>query len=103
MLHCLGSNAAAAREVAEIFLKACGRRFEALRNALRSKDRDALWAGARSLRRMATDFGAEVLIAPALQLELIGRSGDLRQAREVWARLEREFGRLRPAITSLLH
>ena len=89
------------REIVELFLQDRPKRMAAVRGALARHDGDALALAAHSLKGSAGNFGASHVMAAALELEMIGRSGDFAHAEELWARLEEAMAQLTTALECL--
>ncbi|MFI5395866.1 MAG: Hpt domain-containing protein [Candidatus Binatia bacterium] len=90
------------REIAELFIAACPRRLSAIHEAVLGCDTKALQMAAHSLRGSASNFGALAVVTAALDLEKMGREGDLRHARQACEKLEQEIARLKGALAALL-
>jgi two-component system sensor histidine kinase/response regulator len=90
------------REVVELFLEDCPRRLSAIGEAIVSDDSRALQFAAHSLKGSVSNFAATSAVTAALRLEMIGRSGDLRDAAAAYAVLQEEIVRLMPALAALV-
>jgi len=88
-------------DIARLFLGTCPRRLSAIREAIALSDRQVLQAAAHSLRGSASNFGAAAVVAAALRLEVIGRTGDLSDAVEACSVLERAIACLQPELVAL--
>ncbi|MBM4049532.1 MAG: response regulator, partial [Planctomycetes bacterium] len=87
-----------AKEFVDLFLRDdCPRLTAEMRTALERGDRRALERAAHSLKGLAGMLNAKAASDAALEMETIGREGDLAQAQEVWAALETELERLKRA------
>jgi HPt (histidine-containing phosphotransfer) domain-containing protein len=69
---------------------------------VREGDAESLRHEAHSLRGSSANMGAPTMARIARDLERAGDSGDLENASERLWTLEQEFGRVRPALQSVL-
>ena len=88
------------REVVGLFFEDCPRRLADIHNALASGNREALERAAHSIKGSVGNFAAPAAADAALQLEMIGRSGDLSCAKQACAVLEQEIDRLKRALAA---
>jgi CheY-like chemotaxis protein len=88
-------------EIAGLFLQEYPQFLAAIRKALVQQHAQTLTYAAQTLRSALSNFAAAAATAAALQLENIGRQGDLSQAPAAVAQLEEELSRLHPALASL--
>jgi two-component system, sensor histidine kinase and response regulator len=91
-----------AREVAELFLEDCPRRLGAVREALARGDAGALQFAAHSIKGSVLYFGATAAVAAAVQLELMGDSGDISHAGAAARRLEQEIASLQLSLADFV-
>jgi HPt (histidine-containing phosphotransfer) domain-containing protein len=91
------------REVAELFLDDCPRRIEVVRQAIAAGDCAELQRAAHSLKGSMSNFSGAAAVQAALRLELMGRNGDLHDAEDARATLEREVARLTTTLVQVLH
>ena len=92
------------KELVEMFLEDTEDRLEKLREAVREEDLESLRHEAHSLRGSSANMGAPTMARISRELEQAGDSGNLGEASELLGTLEQEFGRVRPAMqTVLLH
>jgi HPt (histidine-containing phosphotransfer) domain-containing protein len=89
------------RDIVRLFLDACPRRLSAIREAVALGDAEALQAAAHSMRGSASNFGAAAVVAAALRLEVMGRTGNLGDAAEACKVLEQESARLQSELQAL--
>ena len=90
----LDGNEEMLQQVIEVFQNEAAQQLAAIRAAAQSGDAHALDRAAHSLKGSLAFFAAPAAVAPAVRLEAMGRSGDLAEARETLADLEREFASL---------
>ena len=88
--------------IAEVFLDGFPRLLYDIRDAYVRGDSEALYRQAHSLKRCVDYFSAEFAVRSALQLEMMGRAGDLAGADEIYRALEAEMVRLKPALWSIV-
>jgi two-component system, sensor histidine kinase and response regulator len=92
------------RELIQMFLEDTEERIEKLREAVREEDLESLRHEAHSLRGSSANMGAPTIARISRELEHAGDSGNPEKASELLGTLEQEFGRVRPALqTVLLH
>jgi PAS domain S-box-containing protein len=88
-------------QLADIFLEEYPKEMTALRRAIDRGDAPGLQQAAHTLKGELNTFAARTAFATALQLETLGRQGDLAAAGATLATLAQEVDRLRPALTAL--
>jgi HPt (histidine-containing phosphotransfer) domain-containing protein len=76
------------REVVELFRADTPSRMEEVRAAVAAGDAGRLKRAAHTLKGAASNFGAAAVVAVALELEVMGRTGDLGRAAAARDRLE---------------
>ena len=76
--------------------------LQQLRDALERGDTEAVCGCAHALKSMVGNFCAPPVFNAALEVETIGRSGNLTQCGERLASLETEVGRLQKALREFL-
>jgi CheY-like chemotaxis protein/HPt (histidine-containing phosphotransfer) domain-containing protein len=99
MLERLMDDADLARVVTETFLDDAPRQIEALRGYVDAWDAAGAERQAHSLKGASSNVGGEALRALAFEMEKAGKAGDLDSVRARMGDLEREFARLKEAIT----
>jgi CheY-like chemotaxis protein len=92
-------DAGALEEVAGLFIEDSPRILARVQEAIARQDGDALQAAAHWLKGSASVFGAECLMAVAQTMETKGAAGDFEDIHALCARLEKEVGRLKSALT----
>lgn len=102
ILERFDSDIALLREVSQLFLDDCPHRLAEMRHALAGRDCKAVADVTHSLRGSLGNFGARLAIDAAWRLERCARSGDLSEADEACAALEREVLRVELALKALL-
>lgn len=76
--------------------------LDQIRDALDKGDAAAVGVGAHTLKSMVGNFCAQPAFDAALQLEALGRSGELDKCGESLQSLESEVGRLQRALHEFL-
>ena len=89
------------REIAGLFLDDYPNLVARIQEALAARDAFALERASHSLKGSVANFGAEPAYQAAMELEKIGRSGDLRRAAEAFLELRRNLASLDPELTAL--
>ncbi|HEX2715032.1 MAG TPA: Hpt domain-containing protein, partial [Candidatus Acidoferrales bacterium] len=85
-------------ELVELFLGDYPRLLAGVRDAAARGDAKALMRAAHTVRSTLGRFAAPAATAAALQLEEIGRRGELTRVAEACAALEKEIERLKPLL-----
>jgi HPt (histidine-containing phosphotransfer) domain-containing protein len=98
LLARLGGDAALLGEMAALFLDECPAHVSGIRQAVTGRDARALESAAHALRGSVSNFAADRTVQAALQLELMGRDGNLTEAEQALHNLEDELERLRPVL-----
>jgi HPt (histidine-containing phosphotransfer) domain-containing protein len=75
--------------------------IDAIKQGLAAKDAKTVERAAHRLKGSLGTLAAMAAHAAALELEVIGRSGDLSHADAAWKSLEHELTRLRPELQRL--
>ena len=88
-------------EVAQLFLEDCPRRLAALHDAMARRDRAALEQAAHTLKGSAGYISASGVYTAADAVEAIARCGDLADADDACAKLQRETRQLAQLLASL--
>jgi len=88
-------------ELIELFLEDCPKILSEMQTALARLDGQALAAAAHTMKGAVGNFSARAAADAALRLETLARNGNLTQAQEAYAALEREIERLKPALIAL--
>ncbi len=90
----VGGDATLAREMAHIFVSDAGRLLAGVQTAVARGDAGALRESAHALKGAAANFNASPVVALAVELEHIARSGEMALAAVPAARLATELDRL---------
>ncbi|MBN2170269.1 MAG: response regulator, partial [Candidatus Krumholzibacteriota bacterium] len=88
-------------ELAGMFLEDSPRMLDQIEEAVEQGDADALTRGAHTLKGAVGNFSAQAAFDAAMNLEMIGRGGDLTEAPGACQKLVEEVRRLQPALASL--
>jgi PAS domain S-box-containing protein len=89
-------------ELAEVFLKESPRLLEAIRMAIGGQDPAKVRIFAHSLKGAIDNFAAQAAYDAALRLEMLGRGGNLAEAEQACAGLQKEMDRLLPVVANLV-
>ena len=100
-LERVGGDQELLEEVAQIFLDTAPALLARVAGAVQARDPRALEYAAHTLKGSVGNFGADAAFKAALQLEKMGRSGELTRVNEAYRALEVEIERLRPALAGL--
>jgi|ERR1700676_971496 len=87
-LESVGDDAELLKDIAALFSREYKDSLSALANAIQSQNRGLIESTAHSLRSTIGYFGSELASSTALRLELLGRSGDLADASNLFMELE---------------
>ena len=97
----VGGDVALLREIVELFLEECPRMVEAIQRGIDAGDAAGVQRAAHTLKGSVSVFGAHRTVELALQLECMGRAGDLTGAAEAMGLLAAELDRVGPALRRL--
>ena len=89
------------KELAEVFVEACPGLLAAIPAALANGDSQALMRAAHALRGTVGTFAAQAASDMALQLEMMGKNGELHGAHQTYAALEAEVQHLTHLLARL--
>jgi len=101
LLERLEGDAELLAEIVGVFLEDCPRLVASIREAVARGDARLLERAAHTLKGSVGNFGVSAAAAAALRLEQMGRQGELAQAGEACAALDREIERLKPILAGL--
>ncbi len=90
------------KELIQIFLENYSEQLTMIQDAVGRGDSKVLERAAHTLKGSVGIFCAKYVFEAALQLELMGREDNLTGARDAYATLEKEMGRLKPGLESVL-
>ena len=93
-----GGNDELLRELITIFMEESGQLMAALRQAIAQQHAGEVRRLAHTIKGSANHFAARATVAAALQLERMGRDGELAGAEEACGRLEQELAQLQQAL-----
>jgi CheY-like chemotaxis protein len=88
-------------DMAAMFLQECPKHLSDIRQAVANRDSAALQTSAHTLKGSVSNFTAHKAAQAALQLEMMGRDGDLTRSEPALFELENEIERLKPALEGL--
>ena len=100
-LERLGGDEELLQELAGLFLEEYPALIDKLRAAIDAQDAHAIERAAHSLKGSVGNFGAERAHRAALDLEMIGRNGNVADARQSFAKLEAAMNDVQPEILSI--
>jgi len=101
ILDRVGGDVDFLEEIAALFAEDSPKLLGDIRRAIEAGNAGALERAAHTLKGSVANFGAEPAREAALQLEMMGRSGNLAPAVEVCNVLEREITRFTAALLAL--
>ena len=97
----VGDDLELLQEIARLFLDDAPNMMSAIEQAIAAHDADALGRSAHTLKGCVSNFGAADAYEAALNLEKLGRTGDLDRAADGMERLRRSLEDLRPELEQL--
>ena len=97
----VGDDLELLQEITRLFLDDAPNMMSAIEQAIASQDADALGRSAHTLKGCVSNFGAAEAYEAALNLEKLGRTGDLDGAAAGMERLRRSLEDLRPELEQL--
>ena len=97
----VGGDTELLQEMAQIYLEECPGQMEAVRAAVAARDAKAVERSAHSLKGSVGNFGATMAQQAALQLEMLGRRGELDGAESALTDLEFAIRKLNPEMEHL--
>jgi CheY-like chemotaxis protein/HPt (histidine-containing phosphotransfer) domain-containing protein len=89
------------KEIIVTFLEDAPKQIEKLKKALQEKDANRVERQAHLLKGAALNIGGNGLQTAARELEIVAKEGDLTKAQSLVAMLDREFEKLKGAMTGL--
>ena len=87
--------------MAGLFLEELPQGLAAIREAISRRDARNLERAAHALKGSVGNFVAQRAFDAALELEMMGREGNLEGVDEAFANLERELARLEPVLAGI--
>ena len=100
-LQLCGGDTNLLHQVARLYLRGCPTSMERIRAAVTTRNSVELAAAAHGLKGTAHSVGGRAASGAALELEKLGKSGDLAGAEAALAKLEAEVDRLAPVLEKL--
>jgi PAS domain S-box-containing protein len=97
-----GEDVTMIRDLAQEFLDDTEKRLRALEEACQQNDAIAVGEGAHSIKGASLSFGAVPFSQLSKELEMIGKSGDLKNANDKLEQLQAEFTRMRAELLRIL-
>jgi PAS domain S-box-containing protein len=97
-LHRAGGDTQLAAQLVDLFVGICPPLMEEIRKGLTEQDAGAVERAAHALKGSVANFAAPAAFEAALQLERIGRSGDMSGGAVALENLQREIARLKSAL-----
>lgn len=101
-LHSVNGNRQLLREIVEAFLDESPRLLATIRGAIEKQDAKTLQRAAHTLKGATRYFGAAHASEMALQLETMGKKGELTHAQNALIDMEREMARLTPVLINYM-
>ena len=101
-LERLGNDTALARRLIDLFMQDSPRLVDEIGLAIASRDPDRLRRAAHKLKGSVSNFPAGTASETAARMEAIGMDGDFEAAEETFPTLEKEIGRLRDVLPTLV-
>ncbi|MCH8868984.1 MAG: Hpt domain-containing protein [Chloroflexi bacterium] len=89
------------REIIGIFLKHSESYLDNLRHSIMEGDSDEVYRTAHTLKGAVGNFPANAAFEAALRLEMMGRAGDMANAKQAYLELEGLINRLKPALENI--
>ena len=91
------------KEIVNIFLEHSESYLDNLRHAIMDGDSDEVYRTANTLKGTVGNFPAPAAFEAALKLEMMGRAGDMANAKSAYLELEGLINRLKPALQNLFN
>jgi two-component system, sensor histidine kinase and response regulator len=98
----LDNNTDLLRELVSVFLEESARLEGQIENAIAERDPQKLERAAHSLRGTTSHFGAGTACRTALELEMMGRNGNLTAAQDVFVKLSGEMAGFKSELVALV-
>ncbi len=102
-LHSVNGDRRLLRDIVEAFLDESPRLLATIREAIEIQDGKTLQRAAHTLKGSTGYFGATHAAEMALQLETMGKKGEMIHAHKALADMEREMARLTPVLVNYMH
>jgi HPt (histidine-containing phosphotransfer) domain-containing protein len=91
------------KEIVQLFIEDCPRLIKQLHDSVYADNAAGLRMAAHTLRGSLSYFGPSQACALALELEILGRDGNVAQARPIYEALVAKLEQLQPALVDLIH
>ena len=101
VLERLGGDHEILQEIAQLFIEDTPDTMAQIRQAIDDRDAGALEKAAHSLKGSVSNFGAEEAVQAALQLEMMGRGGNLADVEAPYRALEAEVNKVSEALAEI--
>jgi len=98
----VGGDMELLREIADLFLQDYPSLVVKIKGALHQGNPELLEKAAHTLKGSVSNFGAESAVQAALNLENMGRSGNITEAPQMVVNLEKELERLRTDLATFV-
>ena len=89
------------KEIINIFVEHSESYLDNLRHAIMEGDSDEVYRTAHTLKGAVGNFPANAAFEATLKLEMMGRAGDMTNARQAYLEVEGLINRLKPALENL--
>jgi HPt (histidine-containing phosphotransfer) domain-containing protein len=89
------------KEIITIFVEHSESYLDNLRHAIMDGDSDEVYRTAHTLKGAVGNFPAAAAFEATLKLEMMGRAGDMANAKQVYLDVESLINRLKPALENL--
>ena len=100
ILDQVGGDKDLLKEVVALFLDDCPKLIEQMREAIQESNPEGLQMAAHTLKGSVSNFGATLAVQAALDLETMGKAGDIGGAAGALIILEKEIDRVRKELIS---
>jgi CheY-like chemotaxis protein len=101
-LERVGGSPEFLQEIVALFLQECPRMLGEVQEALASRNARLLRRAAHTVKGTVDSLGAQVAVAPAQLLEMMGKQGTWDGAEDAWAELQRDIDRLLPVLRAFV-
>lgn len=102
VLERVGGDEEILQEIAQLFIDDSPGLVAQIRQAAEDQDAGALERSAHTLKGSASNFGAEETVQIALQLEMMGRDGNLSGVEAAYRALETEVNKLNEELAKIV-
>ena len=91
------------REIVQLFIEDCPRLMKQMHESVQANNAAGLRMAAHTLKGSLSYFGPSQACALALEMEILGRDGNVAQARPTYEALVAKLEQLQPALADLIH